>query len=103
MKKFICLIGCLLMVICAGDIGAQVKNPNTFVLADYRTVQTIDPAASYDVAGSMRIWNMYETLIFFDGPSTETYVPLLAAEVPSVANGGIRPMGKPTRLLSARG
>ena len=94
MKKFICLIGSMLMVICASNTGAQVKNPDTFVLADYRTVQTIDPAASYDVAGSMRIWNMYETLIFFDGSSTENYVPLLAAEVPTVANGGISADGK---------
>ena len=89
MKNFICIVVCLLMAVVAASSGAQVKNPDTFVLADYRTVQTIDPATSYDVAGSMRIWNMYETLIFFDGSSTETYVPLLAAEVPSVANGGI--------------
>ena len=89
MKKFVCLGIILLMAIWAADLAAQVKNPDTFVLADYRTVQTIDPATSYDVAGSMRIWNMYETLIFFDGSSTETYVPLLAAEVPTVENGGI--------------
>ena len=94
MNKLIGLIGCLLMVFCALDTAAQVKNPDTFVLADYRTVQTIDPAASYDVAGSMRIWNLYETLIFFDGSSTENYVPLLAAEVPTVANGGISADGK---------
>jgi hypothetical protein len=62
-------------------VVSEVKNPDIFVLADYRTVQTIDPATSYDVAGSMRIWNMYETLIFFDGSSTEKFVPLLAAEV----------------------
>jgi peptide/nickel transport system substrate-binding protein len=94
MKKLICLFGCLLVATFAVDTGAQVKNPDTFVLADYRTVQTIDPAASYDVAGSMRIWNMYETLIFFDGSSTENYVPLLAAEVPTVANGGISADGR---------
>jgi hypothetical protein len=42
-----------------GAVGAQaeVKTPDTFVLADYRTVQTIDPSTSYDVAGSMRIEN----------------------------------------------
>ena len=82
MKKFVCLIGCILMILGACWGQAQVKNPDTFVMADYRTVQTIDPATSYDVAGSMRIWNLYETLIFFDGSSTEKYVPLLAAEVP---------------------
>ena len=82
MKRVICFIGALLLMIAAAQ--AQVKNPDTFVLADYRTVQTIDPAASYDVAGSMRLWNLYETLIFFDGSSTEKFVPLLATEVPTV-------------------
>jgi len=94
MKKFACFISCILMVMCVTAAGAQVKNPDTFVMADYRTVQTIDPAASYDVAGSMRIWNLYETLIFFDGSSTEKYVPLLASEVPTVENGGISTDGK---------
>ena len=94
MRKYIWLFGSLLVIFVAANSGAQVKNPDTFVLADYRTVQTIDPATSYDVAGSMRIWNMYETLIFFDGSSTETYIPLLAAQVPSVANGGISADGK---------
>jgi peptide/nickel transport system substrate-binding protein len=94
MKKYLAFIGSILMILGATGSYAQVKNPDTFVLADYRTVQTIDPAASYDVAGSMRIWNMYETLIFFDGSSTEKYVPLLAAEVPTVENGGIAADGK---------
>lgn len=94
MKKAIFLAACLLLIFWGGGVGAQVKNPDTFVLADYRTVATIDPAASYDVAGSMRLWNLYETLIFFDGSSTEEYVPLLASEVPTVENGGISADGK---------
>ncbi|MGD2097232.1 MAG: ABC transporter substrate-binding protein [Desulfobacterales bacterium] len=94
MKRLLSLLSCLALVLCAVGAEAGVKNPDTFVLADYRTVQTIDPAASYDVAGSMRIWNMYETLIFFDGSSTEKFVPLLAAEVPTVENGGISADGK---------
>jgi peptide/nickel transport system substrate-binding protein len=89
MKKLAHLLGCFLVVVCVVGADAKVKSPDTFVLADYRTVQTIDPATSYDVAGSMRIWNLYETLIFFDGSSTEKFVPLLASEVPTVENGGI--------------
>jgi peptide/nickel transport system substrate-binding protein len=103
MKKFIYFIGCILVLMCVSTAGAQVKNPDTFVLADYRTVQTIDPATSYDVAGSMRIWNLYETLIFFDGSSTETYVPLLASEVPTVENGGISADGKTYRFKIRKG
>ena len=94
MKKFVCFIGFTLLLFLVNGAVAEVKNPDTFVLADYRTVQTIDPSSSYDVAGSMRIWNMYETLIFFDGSSTETFIPLLASEVPTVENGGISADGK---------
>ena len=94
MKKIVCIFVGLLLVFAVGSASAGVKNPDTFVMADYRTVQTIDPATSYDVAGSMRIWNLYETLIFFDGSSTEKYIPLLASEVPTVANGGISADGK---------
>ena len=44
MKKFVCLIGCILMILGAIGVQAEVKNPDTFVMADYRTVQSIDPA-----------------------------------------------------------
>ncbi len=103
MNKITCLFSILLLAFFAAGTEADVKNPDTFVLADYRTVQTIDPAASYDVAGSMRIWNLYETLIFFDGSSTEQFVPLLATEVPTVKNGGISPDGKTYRFTIRKG
>ncbi len=103
MKKNICLISLILLIAGAMAVKAQIKNPDTFVLADYRTVQTIDPAASYDVAGSMRIWNLYETLIFFDGSSTERFVPLLASEVPTVENGGISADGRTYTLTIRKG
>jgi len=103
MKKNTCLISLILLIAGAMAVKAQIKNPDTFVLADYRTVQTIDPAASYDVAGSMRIWNLYETLIFFDGSSTERFVPLLASEVPTVENGGISADGRTYTLTIRKG
>jgi peptide/nickel transport system substrate-binding protein len=73
---------------------AVVKNPDTFILANYGTLRTLDPAVCYDDTGSQRIWNLYETLIFFDGSSTEKYVPLLAVEVPTLENGGISADGR---------
>ena len=51
------------------NVDAEVKNPNTFILATYGTLRTLDPAACYDTTGSQRIWNLYETLVFFDGSS----------------------------------
>jgi peptide/nickel transport system substrate-binding protein len=78
----------------ASAVQAEVKNPNTFVLATYGTLRTLDPAVCYDATGSQRIWNIYETLVFFDGSHTDRFVPVLATEVPTLANGGISPDGK---------
>lgn len=71
-----------------------VKNPDTFVLEDYGTVRSIDPACAYDNVSHQRIMNLYEGLIAFDGSATDKFVPLLAEEVPSVENGGISDGGK---------
>jgi peptide/nickel transport system substrate-binding protein len=76
------------------NVDAEVKNPNTFILATYGTLRTLDPAACYDTTGSQRIWNLYETLVFFDGSNTDAFIPVLATEVPTLENGGISADGK---------
>jgi peptide/nickel transport system substrate-binding protein len=73
---------------------SAVKNPDTFVLATYGTVRTLDPSVAYDTTSSQRIWNIYETLVFFDGEKTDQFIPVLATEVPSLENGGISADGK---------
>jgi peptide/nickel transport system substrate-binding protein len=94
MRKPICLIGCFLLFLFAIGADGAAKNPDTFVLADIGSVESMDPARCYDVAGSSKLWTVYETLIFFDGPHTGKFVPVLATEVPTVANGGISADGK---------
>ena len=86
MGKFVGLIGCLLSVLGAVGAYAQVKNPDTFVLANYGNLRTLDPCAAYDETSSQRLWNIYETLIFFDGPHTDRFKPVLATEVPTLEN-----------------
>lgn len=66
-----------------------IKNPDTFILADYGTLRTLDPAVCYDTTGKQRILNIYDLLIDFKGSHTDEFVPVLATEVPSVENGGI--------------
>ena len=66
----------------------------TFVFADYGTIRTLDPATCYDNVGMQKILNIYETLIFFDGESTDKYVPVLATQVPTLENGGVSADGK---------
>ncbi len=84
------------LVLICGTFAApsEIKNPYTFVLATYGTLRTLDPAACYDTTGSQRIWNIYETLIFFDGSKTDEFIPVLATRVPTLKNGGISADGK---------
>lgn len=66
------------------------KNPDTLTVVRFGDPETLDPAYAYDTASSeILLWNIYETLLFFEGESTSEFVPLLATEVPSAGNGGI--------------
>ncbi len=72
----------------------EVKNPDTYVvvgIGDF--IDTLDPAAAYDTGSGSILFNVYETLIFFDGPHPDKFVPWLATQVPSVENGLIRDGG----------
>lgn len=68
--------------------GEAVKNPDTFVELREGDVVTLDPALAYDIASYEPIWpNVYETLIMYSGSSTDKFQPMLATQVPSLANG----------------
>ncbi len=68
--------------------GQSVKNPDTFVTLRYGDPESLDPAYQYDTASYEVVYpNVYETLIGYDGSVLSTYVPRLATEVPSLANG----------------
>lgn len=69
--------------------SADAKNPTEFTFASAGDIDTLDPALSYDTASGEIIQNVYETLVFYDGESTDKFVPQLATEVPTVENGGI--------------
>ncbi len=95
MKRIgILFIFCGLIISLAFNTLAEIKNPDTFTLATYGTLRTLDPAACYDDTGSQRIWNIYEPLVFFDGSHTDKFLPVLAATVPTLNNGGISADGK---------
>ena len=81
----------LLLILLLGDsyASAGAKNPDTFILATYGTLRTLDPAACYDTTGGQRILNIYETLVFYDGSKTDAFIPVLATQVPTLENGGI--------------
>ncbi len=75
--------------------GQAVRTPDTMTLVRSGDPESLDPGWAYDTASSeIFLWHVYETLIFFNGSSTSAFVPMLATEVPSLANGGISKDGK---------
>lgn len=71
-----------LALVLVGVVGLiawpQVKNPDTMVVATIGDLETLDPAWHYDTASATAIFNIYETLVFYDGEHIDKFVPLLA-------------------------
>jgi peptide/nickel transport system substrate-binding protein len=63
-------------------------NSNFIYATSEISSDTLDPALAYDTASRGIIFNVYETLIFFDGESTDTFTPMLASEMPTVSADG---------------
>jgi peptide/nickel transport system substrate-binding protein len=70
------------------------KDPTTYVAATIDMPKLIDPALTYDAYGGQIIQNTYDTLIFYNREDPNSFVPMLATEVPSLQNGGISPDGR---------
>jgi len=66
-----------------------IKNPDTFIYASYGDAASMDPATEYDQVSASVIHSIYQGLISYAKNSAASYVPTLATEVPTVANGGI--------------
>ncbi len=68
-----------------------VQNPGTITNMEAETggYTTLDPALDYESVGFEIIDNVYETLLAYDGVQTNAFVPVVASEIPTVANGGI--------------
>jgi peptide/nickel transport system substrate-binding protein len=65
------------------------SDPTTYTQLTFGDIDTMDPALAYDTASGQIIQNVLEPLIWFDHKDPTSYVPILALEVPSQANGGI--------------
>jgi len=87
------VIGILMVGLSFFALAGEVKNPDTFVEATIGTIDSLDPAWAYDTASGEAIQTICETLIFWKGERTDSFVPLLATQVPSVENGLISPDG----------
>jgi len=64
-------------------------DPTVYTAVTFGDIDTMDPALAYDTASGQLIENVMEGLIYYNGSDGTSYVPALALEVPTVANGGI--------------
>ena len=71
----------------------DAKNPDTFIEASIGEPETLDPAWAYDTASGEIIFNIYDTLIFFDREHVDKFVPMISEKVPSVENGLVKDNG----------
>ena len=66
----------------AGVVGLvawpQIKNPDTLIEVTIGDLETLDPAWHYDTASATAIFNIYETLVFYDREHVDKFIPLLA-------------------------
>ena len=88
MKKFLVFaVICALFVIMG--IAQNVVNPDTIVYEEPGPFQSLDPAWEYDTTSAEVIWQLYDSLLQYDGTSTTKLLPMLSTNVPSVADGTI--------------
>lgn len=65
------------------------KNKDLYVTATITGPQSFDPGFDYESAGGNVIEQVYETLFTTERGNTDRILPELAAEVPTLENGGI--------------
>jgi len=70
-----------------------VTNPNEIIVTEVQPggAYSFDPPLDYEVVGGEIIANIYETLVQYNGSSTTQLFPMVASEIPTIANGGISP------------
>lgn len=77
----------LVVGVLSNGFGQEVKNPDAIITVDAFPITTLDPSWHYETSADSVLFQLYETLIFYDGGSPTEFVPLLATEVPSLENG----------------
>jgi peptide/nickel transport system substrate-binding protein len=72
----------------------KAPDPTTLTLASVGDVATLDADLAYEGSSFQVIDNVMEGLISFKRDSASDFIPMLATDVPTTANGGISADGK---------
>jgi peptide/nickel transport system substrate-binding protein len=89
MKRVLTILVLLMAVTGVVLVQAQIKNPDTLIMAAPGDVDSLDMAKAYDNVSWSMLALLYDRLIDFDGANLSKFVPKLATEVPTIANKGI--------------
>jgi len=61
-------------------VSFDSADPTTFTVVQIGEPEAFDPAWTYETAGGEIIQNVYDTLVFYDGPNATSFVPMLATD-----------------------
>ncbi len=70
------------------------KDPANAVYETFGEPETLDPSLDYETSGGAIIQNTYDFLVFYNREKPSEFVPMVATEIPTAANGGISADGK---------
>jgi ABC-type transport system substrate-binding protein len=72
-------------------VSSGVQNPGVITVAELQPggPYSWDPQLEYEAIGYEQLLNVFQTLVQYNGSSTVSFIPYLAASLPTQANGGI--------------
>jgi len=81
-KKFVLLVVTSFFAVGCLPVGStqEIPRPYHMIVAYVGSPRSVDPAWAYDTASSELIFNVYETLIFYNRESVDEFVPMLATD-----------------------
>jgi peptide/nickel transport system substrate-binding protein len=65
-----------------------VRNPTTFLSAEFGEAESLDPAYDYETAGGTILNQVYETLYYYQRDAADHVVPRLASAMPTISPDG---------------
>ncbi|MEW6040972.1 MAG: ABC transporter substrate-binding protein [Elusimicrobiota bacterium] len=92
MKKI--FVFSVLLVTLNLSANSIVKNPDTLMYAHMGEITSLDPVYPYDAISQGLIFNVYETLIRFEGSTLTNFESAVSMRVPTVQNGLISQDGR---------
>ena len=71
--------------------SSGVQNPGVITSAEVQPggPYSWDPQIDYDIVGCEELYNVFQTLTWYNGSSVTSFIPYLASALPTQANGGI--------------